>query len=117
MSTSLWSPLGEMSKPTRPLPRMARTGTERRRPSKLTAQVLDERDRQVDDDVDHRDRDGGEPDLAAPVQGSEYRRLAQAKMPVDVLQDDDAVVHEDADREGQRQHRDEVQVQPEQVHE
>jgi hypothetical protein len=51
-----------------------------------------DRQRQVDDHVDERDRDRGQADLAAPVQRRPERRPAAVEVAGDVLQHDDRVV-------------------------
>ena len=64
-----------------------------------------EGDRDEHDHVHQGDRDGRHPDLAAAVERRGPRRLAQLQVAEDVLQHHDAVVHQDADRQGQRDQR------------
>jgi hypothetical protein len=61
--------------------------------------------------------DDGEADLGGRVEGGAHARLAHLEVAIDVLDDDDRVVDEDADRQRQRQHRDVVEAKAHVRHE
>src|SRR5581483_6905866 len=68
------------------------------------------------DDVDQRDGDRGEADLGAPLQGGDEPVLAQLQVAEDVLEDDDRVVHQDANGQRQRHQRHHVQREAQEEH-
>ena len=70
--------------------------------------VAQERDGREHRDEHDRRRDDGERDLARAVERREQRRLARLDAPVRVLEHDDRVVDDEADRQREREQRDEI---------
>ena len=70
-----------------------------------------------DDHVDKGDRDGSEADLRAPAQCGNAWGVASLQEPENVLENDDAIVYQNADRQRERKGREEVEGKTLQVHE
>jgi hypothetical protein len=66
---------------------------------KLSHDAAHERDRSEHDDVDERDRDRSAADFGAADKRGFFRPFAHLSMARDIFNDDDRVVHKDADRQ------------------
>ena len=87
-----------------------RRGVDRDRPHVRAHEARDEGEREERADDGERGEDRRVPDLVDGVDRRQPRRApAELVVPVDVLDDDDRVVDEDADREDEREERDTVQ--------
>jgi hypothetical protein len=82
-------------------------------PSQVAGQ---ERDRHEYGDQRHRGRDDGEADLARARDRRDERRLAELVTPVAVLEHDDRVVDDEADREHEAEQCEHVDRVAERVH-
>ena len=78
--------------------------------------AADQARRREDHHVHQGDRQRRQPDLGATVDGRGLRRFATRQVPQRVLQDDDRVVDQDADRQNERQRADEVQAEAQHAH-
>ena len=75
-----------------------------------------EADRRVDRGQRQRHGDDGEADLCVPISAASTGCLAILDVAVDVLQHDDGVVDDEADRQHQREQRQRVDGEAEHVH-
>ena len=82
----------------------------------LANSATDEGDGRVHDDVGHGDGDGRHADLAATRECGLERALAQVQVSVDVLEDDDRVVDQNADHQRQGHQAHDVEAEAERVH-
>ena len=91
------------------------------RHGELVEQAADQaaHEQQRDEHGDQRrtDRDHGKPDLAGAVECGLHRGLALLDVAIDILNDDNRIVHHEPDRNGDRHQREIVDAVIQQVHE
>ena len=89
---------------------------DRELPIKLPGQARDEADRDEHRAQHERDRDDRTAHLVHRFARGVTRRKSERDVALDVLDDDDRIVHDDADRQHQTEERERVDREAEQVH-
>ena len=85
-------------------------------PDQVADDSRDQGEGEKDRHVHHGDRDGRETDLAPSIQGRGTAVLPHLQVAVDVLENDDGVVHQDPDHQRHGQEGHQVQGEVEEVH-